>query len=239
MKIPASIVAGLTGLAALTCVAPAYAGSTFYFNASQNYFGSGDSPFASMGGGTLKIENFEDGLLNQAGVKASNGFVKGSGWSTDSVDGDHGPMDGFGRSGQSYSTGQKNSVTFTFKQLNGMKPSMAGLVFTDGAANSQITFKAWDAYGNLIGKITKTLGDLKTNGQTDEDRFFGIVSENGISKIQIASNLGGIEIDHLQFAYGFAVVPLPPAVALGLVGLAGVMAFNKLKRRAVKHSATT
>lgn len=232
MKIPASIVAGITGLAALVWTAPAHAGSTFYFNANQNYYSAADSPFASIAGSSLKIENFEDGLLNQTGVKANQGFVKGPGWNTDSVDGDSGPIDGLGRSGHSFSTGSKNSVRFVFKTVGGNLPSMAGLVFTDGPANSVITFKAWDAFGNLIGKIKATLGDLARSGQTGEDRFFGVKSDTGISKIQIASNLGGIEIDHLQFAYGFAVVPVPPAIALGLVGLAGVMAFNRFKKRA-------
>jgi hypothetical protein len=236
MKIPASIVAGITGLAAAALGSPAHAGSTFYFNANQTYTSAASSPFSSIAGSSLKIENFEDGLLNQPGVKANQGFVKGPGWGTDSVDSDSGPVDGFGRSGHSFSTGAKNSVRFNFKTVGGSLPSMAGLVFTDGPANSIITFKAWDAYGNLLGKIKATLGDLVNSGQTGEDRFFGVKSTTGISKIQIASNMGGIEIDHLQFAYGFAVVPIPPAVALGLVGLVGVMAFNKLKRRAARQT---
>lgn len=237
MKIPASIVAGSLAGVALIGAAPVHAGSTFYFNANQNYQSAADSPFTAMAGSSLKIENFEDGLLNQAGVKAQNGFVKGPGMNTDSVDGDNGPIDGFGRSGHSFSSGNKNNIKFVFKPVSGNMPSMAGLVFTDGPANSVITFKAWDAFGNLLGKIKATLGDLLNTGQTGEDRFFGVVSDTGISKIQIASNMGGIEIDHLQFAYGFAVVPVPPAVALGLIGLAGVMALNKFKRRSSKPTA--
>jgi MYXO-CTERM domain-containing protein len=109
---------------------------------------------------------------------------------------------------------------------------MAGLVWTDGKKNSTVTFRAWDKNGKLIGKIKTTLGDSSRKGTTSEDRFFGLVSTKGISKIQILSNYSNFEIDHLQFSYALAVVPLPPAAALGLAGLAGAAMWRRsLTRR--------
>jgi len=56
---------------------------------------------------------------------------------------------------------------------------MAGLVWTDGRPNAMVTFRAWDAGGNFLGKIRARAGDLMRNGTTGEDRFFGIASDQG------------------------------------------------------------
>jgi hypothetical protein len=61
-----------------------------------------------------------------------------------------------------------------------------------------------------------------------------VVSDKGISKIQISSNYTGFEIDHLQFAYGFAVVPLPAPLALGLAGLVGVGLMRRRLARLIR-----
>lgn len=213
-------------LATLAIATPAHAGSTFYFNENLSYRSAANSPFSGTSG--LRLENFEDGKLNSGGVRVDHGFVRSSGTATDSVDADDGSINGFGRAGRSFSSGSYKSMTFTFRQSStGKLPSMAGLVWTDGRRDSTITFRAWDAYGAFLGKIVVRLGDLARHGQTAEDRFLGVKSTTGISKISIVSNYAGFEVDHLQYMYGFAVVPVPPALALGAVGLAGVMATRR------------
>lgn len=209
----------------------AMAGSTVYFNSSQHYYTAADSPCASAS--NFHLENFESGALTLAGVTAIHGHVKGPSSSTDSVDGDDGNVNGSGKTGHSYSSGSSKSITFKFSSGNQGMPTMAGLVWTDGHANSTIVFKAWDKSGNLIGKIKVTLGDLMHSGQTGEDRFLGMASTKGISKIKIASNYAGFEIDHLQFGYGynFAVVPLPPALGMGVAGLAGLGLWRRRQRK--------
>lgn len=225
MKTRKLIMATVTVLA-LGASPSAMAASTFYFNANQSYLSANNSPYS---GGNVQLESFEDGLLNLAGVTASNGFVKGPGGSTDSVDGDDGSINGTGQQGHSFSSGSSKSITFNFTNNNSL-PSMAGLVWTDGKHDSVIKFRAWDKDGNLIGKIKVNLGDLVRNGTAAEDRYLGLVSDNGISKIRIASNYAGFEIDHLQFGYGFAVVPVPPALTMGLAGLAGLGLMNRRRR---------
>lgn len=54
-----------------------------------------------------------------------------------------------------------------------------------------------------------------------EDRSLSIIHDQIAAKARRASGEFGVEIDSLEFAYG-VVVPLPPAVAMGVVGLAGV-----------------
>jgi hypothetical protein len=45
------------------------------------------------------------------------------------------------------------------------------------------------------------IGDDSITGQTDEDRFFGARSPQGISKIRIQHSAGtGRELDHVQFS---------------------------------------
>ena len=227
MKSSALLLGWVSAAAVLACDRDACAASTFYFNAAQQYTSLESSPFY---GSSVHLERFEDGLLNVGGVTA-NGFIKPASAMTDSVDRDDGTVDGFGH-GQSYSSGFKNSITFTFSQnAQGKMPTMAGLVWTDGHANSTITFRAWDKFGTFLGKIQATLGDAMRNGTTAEDRFFGVKSTTGISRIEIVSNFAGFEIDHLQFSYySFAVVPVPPALALGAAGLGGVAVFRRIRR---------
>ncbi|MCI0363638.1 MAG: VPLPA-CTERM sorting domain-containing protein [Phycisphaerales bacterium] len=229
MKTTTLITIGAASVALSACPA-ATAATTFFFNANQSYVNSGSSPYA----GSVQLENFEDGVLNLAGVTANGGKVKGSGSKTDSVDGDDGNINGLGNQGHSFTSGNKKSITFHFSGQGNAMPTMAGVVWTDGKHDSTVTFKAWDKNGDFIGKIKVTLGDLVKTGTTGEDHFLGLTSNKGISKIQIASNYAGFEIDHLQFGYalGLSAVPLPPAVAMGLAGLAGVAMMGRRRRAA-------
>jgi hypothetical protein len=222
----AIIVVGGMGLAATPA---ALAGSTFLFNQNQTYQGMGNSPFQNIAGSSgFHLENFENGSVNSL-ITAIGGSIKGPSNSTDSVDADDGSIDGSGQGGHSYSTTGK-SMTFKFATVDGAKPTMAGLAWTDGRKNAMVTFRAWNAAGELLGKVRVKLGDLARNGGTGEDRFFGITSDEGISRIRISSSKPGFEVDHVQFGYGFSVVPVPPAFALGAAGLAGLSLWRRLHR---------
>ena len=208
----------------------------------QNYFSFADSPFMSVGFSEyFHLEDFEDGLFNVPGVTA--GSASGSPYTeaigfpgvfTDSVDGDDGSIDGSGTAGHSYLPGSNTpganneGVKFTFDASElGALPSHAGLVWTDAFAGEQsVEFIAFDANGNSLGSVTGTLGDTSFSGGTDEDRFFGVIHEGGISAIQIRTispiNANALEIDHLQYG----LVPEPAAVSF-----LGGLGFTLLVRR--------
>ena len=209
--------AALAAAAILAAGTAAHAGSTTYFSSGQTYTGLGSSPFA--GTGNLIVESFDDGGVNSL-MTAIGGSIKGPSSTTDSVD----------PGGSSYSTTGR-SMTFKFDAQGGARPTMAGLAWTDGRPNAMVTFRAWDASGNLIGKFSGRVGDLLRTSSSGEDRFFGIASEDGIAKIRISSSKRGFEVDHVQFAYGFSVVPVPPALGLGLAGLAGIGLLRRFSRK--------
>lgn len=150
------------------------------------------------------FENFEDGQLNIPGVSASAGSVLGPGSNTDSVDNDDGNLNDYsGNGGHSFfTTNGAAGITFTFDAGTlGRYPTRAGLVWTDG--DGAVTFEAWDAVGNLLGRVGPIeLGDGAFNGGTREDRFFAVHHQGGISKIKIRNSRGGMEIDHLQYGTG-------------------------------------
>ncbi|HWP65038.1 MAG TPA: hypothetical protein VNO26_03885 [Candidatus Limnocylindria bacterium] len=145
------------------------------------------------------LEDFEDGLLNVAGVTPSAGAVLAPGPDTDSVDADDGAIDGFGRDGHSWSAADGAAgITFTLDPtVLGGFPREAGVVWTDG--QGPVTFEAFDAFGASLGVIGPvTAGDGATDGATPEDRFFGVRHDGGVSAIRITGGAGAIEVDHLQ-----------------------------------------
>ena len=205
-------------IAAAVCAIVASTASADLFMMETPYLSGLDSPFAGHAG--WQVEDFEDGLLNIPGLSASVGRVRGPSDIRDSVDGDDGFIDGWGNDGYSYAINASEArVDFSFDigEL-GKLPTEAGLVFTDGVANGTFIFKAWDADNNLIGTMELVLGDGARDGGTAEDRFIGVVSDLGISRIRLRAMEGGFELDHVQFAYG--AVPAPGALAL--LGLAGI-----------------
>lgn len=224
----------LVGAAALALTTVASAGPIWHYDAGNNYTSLSSSPFAAVESGASGawVEDFEDGLVNSQGLSTIRGGVRGpdNRGFTDSVDGDDGSIDGSGSSGHSYLTYRASGgLTFKFDaDALGGAPTYAGLVWTDGNPNAIVTFEAFDTDGNLIGTMTKQLGNADTGmGETAEDRFLGVEFEGGISMIRISSTFGGIEVDHVQ--YGYAVVPLPAPVALGAAGLAGVAVLRRRK----------
>ena len=52
----------------------------------------------------------------------------------------------------------------------------------------------------LLGTVTGNHADGSFNGETDDDRFYGVRHAGGISAIEISSSSStGLEVDHLQY----------------------------------------
>lgn len=131
----------------------------------------------------------------------------------DSVDADDGTIDGSGLNGDSYfSDSGATGITFSFDStVLGDLPTSAGIVWTDGAG--QVTFQAFGP-GNVplgtIGPISDAnFPDGSVNGETAENRFFGIIASGGISSIFISNSGGGIEVDHLQYGLNVPASAVP------------------------------
>jgi len=221
----------VAGVAACALTTMASADTIWHFDSSSSYTSAADSPFATaQSTGGFWMEDFEDGQLNSLGLSATDGSVRSPGTWTDSVDGDDGSIDGSGSSGYSFMGNGATGLSFSFDAASlGGLPTYAGLVWTDGNSEAMVTFEAFDSDGNLIGTIEQYLGDADSGqGQTGEDRFLGVQFDGGISEIRISSEFGGLEVDHVQ--YGYAVVPLPAPVMLGLAGLGGVAIMRRRRR---------
>ena len=179
--------------------------------AGANFFGptayvafDQDSPFFgdvdSLAFDYFHLEDFEDGLFNTPGVASNNGVVRAPDFFTDSVDEDDGAIDGSGQGGFSFIHflgigGMK--FTFDDVALGGL-PTNVGLVWTDGADN--VTFEAFGPGNVSLGVIGPVaIADAFANGQTAEDRFFGVFDPGGIEAIEIVGGNAAIEIDHLQY----------------------------------------
>jgi hypothetical protein len=197
------------------------------------YLDLSNSPFDTLAPDFV-VENFEDGVLSIAGVAPSAGAVVPPGPDTDSVDGDDGAVDGFGRDGHSFGAPDGVAgITFSFDPIVlGGFPRDAGIVWTDGVG--PVTFEALDAGGLSLGVIGPvTVGDGASDGATPEDRFFGVHNDGGVSAIRITGAAGAIEVDHLQLG-GFNQPPdcsgaqatpslfWPPNHSFGAVHVIGV-----------------
>jgi hypothetical protein len=169
------------------------------------------SPFWGMSG--LMLDTLEDGALNLSGVMPLTGFVLGPGPNTDSVDADDGVVDGSGTGGHSWWTPERTlEIAFDASAL-GRLPRHVGLCWTDG--RDIVTFEAFGADGASLGTLTGDHPDLRSDGRTAEDRFYGVSNHAGISRITISSSApwNGVEVDHIQY-----VLPAPHASALLVVG---------------------
>jgi hypothetical protein len=67
--------------------------------------------------------------------------------------------------------------------------------------------------------LTGNHADTTFFGTTDEDRFYGVTTTGGISRIVITNSSGGIEVDHLQYG-AFQAQPVSEPAILWLLGLA-------------------
>jgi hypothetical protein len=190
------------------------------------YFQTSDSPFAAIdfSGGYFHLEDFEDHALNTPGVSGTPGGPTSVVFGPsihDSVDADDGVIDGSGLNGDSWFCATC-PVTFTFNALTlGSLPTHAGIVWTDGV--DTISFEAFDQLGNSLGvNGPNTHANASNNGETAEDRFYGVFNSSGISAIKLIPNGGGgIELDHVQ--YGRAPAPVPMVSEWGLIAMTALL----------------
>jgi hypothetical protein len=174
------------------------------------------------------IEDFEDNAVDSR-LTIAPGKIIGPGYDsgipdvTDSVDADDGAVDGDG--------GHAHSFFYALNEIGVEFASpmvSAGLVFTDGPQEMEMSFEAFDTAGDSIGvQRWQTTADEVFTGTTAEDRFVGVTHPDGISKLiikQVGPGLG-IEIDHVAFA----VIPEPGSASLLLI--AATMLATRCRRR--------
>lgn len=178
-------------------------------------------------GSPTALEDFEDHSLDFGITYTSNGGASIS-WGpfTDSVDFDDGTFDHDntpgpghagheGGAGHSFFIGKASpapvDITFTFPS-----PVVeAALVWTDGRTIHTVIFEAFGPDMVSLGSITKTVGVLvQINGETFEDRFFGVKDPSGIIAIKITdfNDEFAMEVDHIQ--YGSPVIA-PATITCG------------------------
>lgn len=179
------------------------------------YSSFNDSPFREYKQNSVYfyLEDFEDGVLNTPGVSSKNGIVLSPNkdnsihiqTTTDSVDIDDGLADGLGYDGYSFfSESSHNEIVFTFNE-NQLKqlPNFVGLVLTDEDCNRcKPFFEAYGVDGLKIDSVGPSSLSGNGYGKTDDDRFFGIATNQDIKGIKIQSGSDSrmnIEIDHLQY----------------------------------------
>lgn len=204
---------------------------------SGEYASFADSPFSGGSFSYFHLENFEDHLFNSPGVTASAGGVTSVVFGPsihDSVDLDDGLLDGSGLAGDSFFSGGSTGITFTFNAaVLGSLPNIAGIVWTDGAGITE--FEAFDHLGVSLGIISASIANGGVSGETNEDRFFGVIQPTGISRIFIKNSSGGIEVDHLQYGLARSITPppvngVPEPITLSLLG-AGLAGIGVMRRR--------
>lgn len=202
------------------------------------YLSAADSPIGTAINEFYYLEDFEDGSLSTSGVTATPlGSIIGPSQFTDSVDSDSGPIDGSGTSGYSLlSGGVTNSFSFQFDAaVLGKFPTRAGIVWTDVGAVSEgafgvgtVIFEAYGPANESLGTTMAVLGDGAITGGTTEDRFFGAINPDGISRITITMPAStDWEVDHLQYLR----VPEPISLAPALAGLVATTCKRRVRAR--------
>ncbi|MEN1680535.1 MAG: dockerin type I domain-containing protein [Planctomycetota bacterium] len=195
--------------------ADGYLGPLPYLAFDDAEAGVGVSPFSTVEFDYFYLEDFEDAALNVPGVTleepAKIGFP---GWYRDSVDADDGVLDGSGQGGHSITSDFRvSSFTFVFDaKVLGEYPTHAGIVWTDVGRNTggdpfaadrvdNVVFEAFGPTGATLGVYGPfSVGDDSIIGETEEDRFFAVESQQGISRIRLSMpGLINRGADHLQY----------------------------------------
>jgi hypothetical protein len=227
---------------------PSFAGFTVI--GPTPYLSVSDSPFhANIDGSTFFLEDFEDGELNSPGILQRDLFPPEFGGAflgtvmrpsnlTDSVDSDDGAVDGLGRQGHSFRSGvqlttntlpprQQFLIQFDLLRLsNGTYPNVFGFVWTDGLEGSRLLIELTLESGFQFRSPIFQVGDSTRAGSTADDRFVGILTDEGITSAVITGGYTGdvsaeyIEIDHVQ--YGI-IVPEPHSIVISAVSFVFVI----------------
>ncbi len=214
------------------------------------YLSKADSPFPVNGTDpNFYLEDFEDGQLNTPGISQgiSDPFLQAivlpPSLVTDSVDADDGAIDGNGQGGHSLASVTTLSdllspptyfflMGFQFNESElGFLPNAFGFVWTDGPAPGSLLMSVRTASGAEFQTVSFTnLGDGSREGTTADDRFFGVVADEGITGITISGRYTGtllsdqyIEIDHLQYGQ---LVPEPTAFGQILLCIGIILTMN-------------
>ena len=231
MRFPRFALTLLAGLVLAILATPVSAGPIFI--SPTPYMSAADSPFNGGSFSYFFLEDFEDAQLNTPGAAASGGNVIGSDVYVDSVEG--------GSAGHSWYSGFVfESFTFTFDPVAlGSLPTHVGIVWTDigwNAARSyydEVVFEAFDAIGASLGTIGPYLmGDGMDTGQKEEDRFFGVIYDAGISKIMLKTQNADWEVDHLQYgAEAVTATAVPEPSTLVLLGSGALALYRSRKKK--------
>src|SRR5262245_30819985 len=114
--------------------------SIFFFDASTSYLSTANIPAGFYdAAGPIKLEDFEDGIVDPAFVPDAGQRTKTSGFPSiiDSVDADDGTIDGSGLAGDSWFRLEGSfGVKFVFNTA--VLPTAAGIVWTDGGTNTTV-----------------------------------------------------------------------------------------------------
>jgi hypothetical protein len=222
----------LSAIAAVTLVLAAAAPGALAqatFVGPSPYLSAANIPAGFYAGGApTALENFEDctlgfGITANAGSPIGPGGLCGNGFgAVDSVDADDGVIDGSGTFGSSWFVANgATGVTFTFSTA----VTAAGCVWTDGGGTT--TFEAFGPGMVSLGTIGPVaIADGSPNGETAEDRFFGVKDPHGIVAIKLSNTVGGMEVDHVQ--YGAAASPVPALPRYGSFALALLLLLTAL-----------
>jgi hypothetical protein len=226
----ARTIATLFAVALVSAAVPRAEAAVVWF-ANTAYLSQANIPvgFYASGSPTF-LEDFEDGTLD-GGITANRGQIVAQPGvpNPDSVDGDDGSINGSGLLGRSWfvsGNGSPPSVRFDLPDL----PTAAALVWTDGA--SGMTFDVFGPGNVLLVSFTPLVNfaNASWNGETAEDRFFGVTDPGGILAIRMtgpAQIVAGLEVDHVQYG---SMVPEPATFAL-FSAFAGFGLFARWRRR--------
>lgn len=122
-----------------------------------------------------------------------------------------------GRRGNSLWVDAKPGIVFEFDiSVLGGFPTHAGIVVTDGLG--EIVFSAYDSKDALIWRQSAIFAAESFEGETSDDVFFGVVYDQGISRIAVVGTAeqSGIEVDHLQYGRGCKCVAARRSSGIGV-----------------------